>query len=124
MVSPAPNRLSSLMFIVSGDCAKENLDEWLREFYGDPLTGDDLRGVVADFEMLLSGPLDAGLRATVMRLRDAVARTTTRLSPPPQPKPQNGSSDFDQEAPTQEADLPSPRQSRPAQPRSQSASRR
>ena len=108
-------RLPTLMFILTCGGSTEALDGWLREFYGDPraLTLDDLAGVIADFDTLLTGPLDSALRASVRRLRDAFANTTTTLSPPPQPVPANarpvslfqGPGEFDDEVPTTEVEV-------------------
>lgn len=99
MVSTAPNRLPSLMFVLTRDGSREALDRWLREFYGDPqaLTLEDLAGVVADFDMLLAGPVDKSVKESVQRLRDAFASTTL----PPHPL-----GEFDDESPTNEYELP------------------
>ncbi len=67
--------------------------------------------MVADFDALLTGPLDASLRSFTQRLRDAFASIT--LSPPPQPLPANSKpvsmiGESDDEVPTKDNELPEP----------------
>ena len=111
MVSTA--RFPSLMFILTRPGSTEAMDGWVRAFYGNPraLTLENLAGIVADFDTLLTGPLDAAMKASVQRLRDGFANTVS-LSPPPQPVPANNTPQMPDAAPRDLDDQLSPASAR------------